>query len=92
MIEKLNHDTPCYGQRFFSRLLDADKLAGIKPSTVRELVERCTACRSPEQCEWDLRQDAANPAWQAYCPNAATLMAFARLPSFQIRTTEKDDT
>ncbi len=49
--------------------LNADKLAGVKPSTVRELVERCTACESPEQCEWDLRQDAANLAWQAYCPS-----------------------
>jgi uncharacterized protein DUF6455 len=57
--------------------IDPDKLARVKPSTVRELVERCTACQSPEQCEWDLRQDPANPAWQAYCPNAATLMALA---------------
>jgi hypothetical protein len=57
--------------------IDPDKLACVKPSTVRELVERCTACQSPEQCEWDLRQDPANPAWQAYCPNAATLMALA---------------
>jgi hypothetical protein len=57
--------------------LDRDTLA---PSTVRELVERCTTCESPEQCEWDLRQDPTNPAWQAYCPNAARLIALARRP------------
>ena len=68
--------------------LDQDKLARDDPSTVRELVERCTTCESPEQCEWDLRQDPANRAWQTYCPNAATLMALASLPSLQKRTTE----
>jgi hypothetical protein len=57
--------------------LDPDELARDKLSTVRELVERCTACENPEQCEWDLRQDPANPAWQAYCPNAAALIALA---------------
>jgi len=63
--------------------IDEDKLARGKPLTVRELVERCTTCESPEQCAWDLREDPANPAWQAYCPNAATLTALARLPSLQ---------
>jgi hypothetical protein len=66
--------------------LDWDKLASVRPSTVRELVERCTTCESPEQCEWDLREDPSNPAWQAYCPNAATLMALARPPASQMRT------
>jgi Family of unknown function (DUF6455) len=68
--------------------LDRDKLARGNPLTVRELVERCTTCESPEQCAWDLREDPANPAWQAYCPNAATLMGLASRPSFQ-RTTTK---
>jgi Family of unknown function (DUF6455) len=51
----------------------------VPPVTVRELVERCTACPTPEKCEWDLREDPGNPAWQAYCPNAATLMRLPRL-------------
>ena len=55
--------------------LDFDRIARVEPSAVRELVERCTTCASPEQCEWDLRQNPGNPAWQAYCPNAARLMA-----------------
>jgi len=65
--------------------LDPNILAGVEPFTVGELVERCTTCESPGQCEWDLLEDPASPAWQAYCPNATTLMALARLPSFQKR-------
>src|ERR1043166_5910725 len=53
-------------RRLVTLELDQEKLASGKPSTVRELVERCTACESPEQCAWDLREDPANPAWQAY--------------------------
>ena len=63
--------------------LDRDKLARAEPLTARELVERCTACENPERCEWDLREDPANPAWQGYCPNAATLMALASTPAFR---------
>jgi Family of unknown function (DUF6455) len=57
--------------------LDQEKLAQAEPSTVRELVERCATCENPARCEWDLRQDPTNPAWQGYCPNAARLMALA---------------
>jgi hypothetical protein len=66
--------------------LDWEKLASVRPSIVRELVDHCTTCENPEQCEWDLREDPSNPAWQAYCPNAATLMALARSRSSQTRT------
>ena len=58
--------------------LDPEKFARAEPCKVRELVERCTACDSPEECEWDLRQDPAGPTWQAYCPNAASLTALTR--------------
>jgi hypothetical protein len=68
--------------------LDRDRLARVEPFTARELVERCTTCESPEKCAWDLQQDPADLAWQAYCPNAAKLMALARLPQFGIWTTE----
>jgi hypothetical protein len=73
--------------------LNRDKLARVEPSTVRELFERCTTCESPERCEWDLRQDPANPVWQAYCPNAATLMTLANQPALRTSTakTAADD-
>jgi len=69
--------------------LDFDRLARVEPSTVRELVERCTTCATPEQCEWDLRQNPTNPAWQAYCPNAARLMALAQVSDPMMGEDEK---
>jgi hypothetical protein len=41
--------------------LDPDQVARDMPSTVRDLVARCTACEDAERCEWDLQQDPANP-------------------------------
>ena len=58
--------------------LNPEKLARAEPCKVSELVERCTACDSPEECEWDLRRDPADPTWQTYCPNAASLTALTR--------------
>jgi hypothetical protein len=57
--------------------LDPAALARLGPSVVSELVERCIGCESPEQCEWDLRQNPAGSAWRSYCPNAAKLLALA---------------
>ena len=65
--------------------LDRDKVARAEAPTVRELVERCTACDSPEQCERALRQDPDDRAWQTYCPNASALIALAKLPQFWLR-------
>ena len=45
-------------------------------ATYDQLRRRCLACDCRGPCEADLRRDPANPAWQAYCPNAATLTAF----------------
>jgi hypothetical protein len=55
--------------------------ARIEPVTFRDLQRLCAACECQELCEWDLRQDPADPAWQDYCPNSATLAALAWLPS-----------
>lgn len=57
--------------------LDPDQLARDVPSTVRDLVARCSACEHPERCEWELREETANLAWLSYCPNATTLMVLA---------------
>ena len=39
---------------------------------------RCTLCSSHEACELDLRRDPNDPAWEAYCPNTATLVALTQ--------------
>jgi hypothetical protein len=61
--------------------LDADTSARIEAVTFRDLQRLCAACECQELCEWDLRQDPADPAWQDYCANSATLGALASLPS-----------
>jgi hypothetical protein len=68
--------------------LDRDRVARAEAPVVRELVERCTACDSPEQCEQALRQDPADRAWQTYCPNASALMTLTMLPQFRVRTSD----
>lgn len=64
-------------QRMAALGLDPGKLARTEPSKLSELAARCMACESSDPCEWDLREHPANPEWQTYCPNAATLTALA---------------
>jgi hypothetical protein len=52
--------------------------AGIELAALLELMQHCAACESDEQCEWDLRQDPGDPAWQDYCPNSTRLGAMRR--------------
>ena len=57
--------------------LDAKAFSGAQPFAFVDLQRRCMACDSPEQCEWDLGEAPADPAWRDYCPNATTLTAIA---------------
>jgi hypothetical protein len=41
--------------------LDADTSARIEFVTFRDLQRLCAACECQELCEWDLRQDPADP-------------------------------
>jgi hypothetical protein len=60
--------------------LDADTVARFDPDTFGSLRTSCATCKHHERCRWDLTQDYANPVWQEYCPNRATLRALRRLP------------
>jgi hypothetical protein len=60
--------------------LDADTVARFDPDIFGNLRRLCATCEYHERCRGDLRQDYANPAWQAYCPNSATLRALGVLP------------
>jgi hypothetical protein len=53
--------------------LDAAKTALGKPTVFRDLDTSCKLCESKGQCTWDIVEDAANPVWEKYCPNAAKL-------------------
>jgi hypothetical protein len=58
--------------------LDPNTLARTESVAFGEVLRYCATCESAERCEWDLRQDPGDPAWQDYCPNAARLSALAR--------------
>jgi hypothetical protein len=60
--------------------LDADTVARFDPDTFGSLRTSCATCKDHERCRCDLTQDYANPVWQEYCPNRATLRALRRLP------------
>ena len=58
--------------------LDPNTVARVQSVAFGDLLRYCATCESYELCEWDLRQDPGDPAWQEYCPNAARLGALAR--------------
>lgn len=55
--------------------LDASETARGKPTVFRDLDASCKLCESKGQCTWDIVEDAANPVWERYCPNATRLRA-----------------
>ncbi len=60
--------------------LDRNEVSRTQPRTFQDLQRVCTMCDHHRRCRRDLARDSANPAWQDYCPNAATLMALNALP------------
>jgi hypothetical protein len=60
--------------------LDRKEVSQTEPRTFQDLQRVCTMCNSHRRCKRDLARDSADPAWQDYCPNAATLMALNARP------------
>jgi hypothetical protein len=60
--------------------LDRNEVSRTEPRTFQDLQRVCTMCNSHRRCKRDLARDSADPAWQDYCPNAATLLALNALP------------
>lgn len=54
-------------------------VARTAPDACRDLQARCARCECYERCERDLRCDAYNPVWKAYCPNSPLLGALGEL-------------
>jgi hypothetical protein len=55
--------------------LDASEVARSDPKLLRELEASCRLCEDKLRCTRDIAQDAANPKWHEYCPNAMVLRA-----------------
>jgi Family of unknown function (DUF6455) len=68
----------------FDRMLaldiDRSEVSRTEPQTLRDMQRVCTLCDKRKVCARDLRRHAGEPAWQGYCPNAATLLAMHELP------------
>ena len=60
--------------------LDRNEVAAVVPTTLQDLQRVCTMCESHRQCARDLRRNAADPAWEDYCPNVAVLKMLNGLP------------
>ena len=60
--------------------LDNKEVSEIAPQTLREMQRTCALCTNKRLCARDLVRDASIPAWETYCPNAATLKALNALP------------
>ena len=65
--------------------LKPERLTTLEATTLRQIVESCPACESPERCQAELN-DTAPPRgwddWDEYCPNAARLRVLAALTMF----------
>ena len=55
--------------------LDRKEITQREPEVMRDLQRVCTVCGSKRRCEHELAKNPSDPAWQRYCPNAATLSA-----------------
>src|SRR5262249_23317319 len=57
--------------------LDRMEITHADAQVMRDLQRVCTVCGSKRRCEHELANNPSDPAWQKYCPNAATLSALA---------------
>jgi hypothetical protein len=57
--------------------LDRGEITQTDLQVMRDLQRVCTVCGSKRKCEHELAKKPSDPAWQEYCPNAATLLALA---------------
>ena len=55
--------------------LDRKEITHADPQVMRDLQRVCTVCASKRRCEHELANNASDPAWKKYCPNATTLAA-----------------
>jgi hypothetical protein len=60
--------------------LDRNEVSRTEPRTFQDLQRVCSMCNSKRRCRRDLAHDGADPVWEDYCPNAATLMALNAMP------------
>jgi hypothetical protein len=66
--------------RMLALNIDRSEVSRTEPLTLRDMQRVGKLCHKQKVCARDLRRDAGEPAWQDYCPKAATLLAMHELP------------
>jgi hypothetical protein len=61
--------------------LDQNEVFQTEPRTFQDLQRICSMCDSHKRCAHDIAQNSADPVWEDYCPNAATLKALNAMRS-----------
>jgi hypothetical protein len=59
--------------------LDFDAIKCSDGDALSQIIRECMSCGFREACTVDLKRDPNSPVWETYCPNAAALIALARL-------------
>lgn len=67
-------------QRMTALKLNPDVVADAVPPTFQDLQRICSLCDHHKRCQHDMASDVAAPAWESYCPNAATLKVLMTMP------------
>lgn len=67
-------------QRMQALHLDPTAVEHAEPPTFQDLQRICSLCEHHKRCQQDIASDAAAPAWESYCPNAATLKVLTTIP------------
>lgn len=80
-LTRLGPNAPDLLERRMAALdLNPSEVAETAPRTFHNLQRVCSLCEKHGRCLRDLARDPSNPAWEDYCPNAATLMALDAMP------------
>jgi hypothetical protein len=58
--------------------LEPEAFRNADPDTFIDVLRACAKCDVRQICKADMKRDRNDPVWESYCPNAQTLLAFAR--------------
>jgi hypothetical protein len=78
LVAKGPHAADLLHQRLAALNLTRSDVERIARGLMRDLERTCACCSDKAECKKDLATQPDDPAWKAYCPNAASLDALLR--------------
>lgn len=73
LVAKGPHAADLLYQRMAALRLTRPDVERVAPGLMPDLQKTCSGCNDKAACKKDLASRPDDPAWQAYCPNSATL-------------------